>query len=250
MANFKFNVNTSGVIHLTSKLESISKSAFPAAVRSTLSDSAFAMKQKNIAESAGKNMTVRNKTVFKKFTGVERAKFNRNIESMSATVGFIDKDGVKGSKVAKGMEANEVGGIDKEGWMYMPKTRTSGSQQRLVRRGSRYNKSKVLNVKRARNIATKKASRFMIQASESFEQKKPFHFYSKKNVFLVQATSFTDSKSGIHNVKLDFLMRRRKDFNAKSKPTHFNKQAAEKTQTQIEGFYQKNAEFQFSKIWK
>jgi len=37
---------------------------------------------------------------------------------------------------------------------------------------------------------------------------------------------------------------------AKARATHFNREAAQKTQKQIEGFYQKNAEFQFQKIWK
>lgn len=250
MASFQFNVNSQAVIHLTAKLERLNKHAFPAAVRATLSDGAFEMKKTNILESAKRNMTVRNKTVFKKFTGVEKAKFNSNVESMKATVGFIPKDGLKGSKVPKGMEANEFGGVDDDGWMYMPKTRTSNSKDRLVRKGKRFDKGKVLNIRRARNIATKKASRFIINASESFNQKKAFHFYSKNNIFLVQATSFSQNSRGGTNIKLDFLMRRRKDFKAKAKPTHFVKESAIRTQKQMEGFYQKNATFQFNKVLK
>ena len=250
MANFQFNVNTDATIILTAKLERLNKIAFPSAVRASLSDAAFYMKQSGISNSANKNLTVRNRTVFKKFTGVEKARFNRNIEQMKASVGFIPKDGVKGSKVPQGMEANEAGGVDSDGWMYMSKTRVSGSSKRLVRTGSRFKKSNVLNVKRARNIATKKASRFMIQASESFEQKKPFHFYSKKNIFLVQTTSYKTGKDGVHSVKLDFLMRRRKDFNAKAKATHFVKEAALITQKKMDEFYAKNAQFQFDRVLK
>lgn len=250
MANFSFDVNTAGIIHLTDRLERLNRSAFPSAVRATLSDAAFEMKQKNILESAKKNLTVRNKTVFKKFTGVEKAKFNRNIESMRATVGFVDKDGVKGSKVAKGMESNEVGGVDTKGWMYNSDSRISKDKDRLVRRNSRFKKSNILNVRRARNIATKKALDFFGYAYESFHQKKSFHLRTKKGLFLVQATSFKDDSSGIPSVKLEFLMRSRKDFNAKANPTHFVKEGAIRTQKQMEGFYQKNAEFQFQKVWK
>lgn len=250
MANFRFDVNTAGIIHLTDRLERLNRSAFPSAVRSTLSDAAFEMKQKNILESAKRNLTVRNKTVFKKFTGVERAKFNRNIESMQATVGFVPKDGVKGSKVPDGMEANEVGGVDTKGWMYNNDSRISKDKTRLVRRNSRYKKSNILNVRRARSIATKKALDFFGYAYESFNQKKAFHLRTKKGLVLAQATSFKDDSSGIPSVKLEFLMRSRKDFNAKAKATHFVKEGAIKTQKQIEGFYQKNAEFQFQKVWK
>lgn len=249
MSGIHFNVNTASLLQLTDRLERLNKYAFPSVVRSTLSDGAFEMKKKNIFESAKKNMIVRNKTVFKKFTGVQRAKFSSKIETMKAIVGFIPKDGVKGSKVPAGMEANEIGGTDDDGWMYMNDARVSKSKDRLVRRNARYDKSKVLDIRKARNIKTKKASRFIVNSYESYQQKKPFHFYSKKNIFLVQAKSFRQ-KSETADVKLDFLMRRRKDFSATAKPTHFNREAAEKTQKQMEGFYKKNAEYQFNKAMK
>ena len=249
MANFRFNVNTDAAIILTAKLERMNKSAFPSAVRSTLSDGAFAMKQKEILVSAKRNMTVRNPSVFKKFTGVKKAT-GFNVKTMQSEVGFIPKEGVKGSKIPEGMERNEVGGIDDDGWMYMAKTRISNSKDRLVRKGERFNKGKVLNIRRARNIATKKASRFIVNSYESFKQKKAFHFYSKNNIFLVRATSFSQDSSGETNIKLDFLMRRRKDFNAKAKATYFNREAAIATSKQMEGFYAKNATFQFNKVLK
>jgi hypothetical protein len=246
----KLNVNTKANIVLTSKLERLNKTAFPSAVRSTLNDAAFEMKKTNIAESAKKNMTVRNKTVFKKFTGVKRAT-GFNIRSMEAEVGFIPKDGLKGSKVPIGMESNEVGGTDSSGFMYMPKTRTSNRSTRLVRRNARYNKSKVLKIGRgATNINSKSKSRFIVSAIESVEQKKPFHFATKKGFFLVQATSYNQGPDGKTKVKLDFLMRGRNKFKARAKATHFNREAALKTAQQIEVFYKKNAEYQFNKIWK
>jgi hypothetical protein len=108
MANFRFNVNTDAAIILTAKLERMNKSAFPSAVRSTLSDGAFAMKQKEILVSAKRNMTVRNPSVFKKFTGVKKAT-GFNVKTMQSEVGFIPKEGHKGRKIPEGMERNEVG---------------------------------------------------------------------------------------------------------------------------------------------
>jgi hypothetical protein len=49
---------------------------------------------------------------------------------------------------------------------------------------------------------------------------------------------------------MDFLMRSRKQNVAKAKATYFNKEAALKTQTEIDGFYAKNATYQFNKVLK
>ena len=73
MARQSLNINNDAVIALTAKLERLNKSALPSAIRSTLNDSAFLMKQKNILESAKNNMTVRNQSFFKRYTGVKRA---------------------------------------------------------------------------------------------------------------------------------------------------------------------------------
>lgn len=247
----KIDINADGMIALTAKLERLNKSALPLAIRSTLNDCAFEMKKTNILSSAKLNMTVRNPTVFKKFTGVKRAT-GMNIRTMVAEVGFIPKEGVKGGKVPEGMEHNEFGGTDADGWMYMLKSRTSGSSKRLVRRNARYNKGKVLKFGRNSNIKSKAKEKvdFMFKSYESFTHKMPFDFTTKKGRFLVQATSFTKGSDGNSKVKLDFLMRGRSKFKATAKATHFNQEAAIKTSKQIEGFYKKNAEYQINKIWR
>ncbi len=247
----KLNVNTKANIILTAKLEKLNKSAFPSAVRATLNDAAFEMKKTNILESAKKNMHVRNPTVFKKFTGVSKAT-GFQVGNMAAEVGFIPKDGKKGNKIPGGMESNEIGGTDETGFMYLPKTRNSGSRSKgLVKRNSRYNKSKLLKIGRgATNIKTKSRERFIVTAIESVEQNKPFNFATKKGLFLVQATSYEQGADGKTKVKLDFLMRGRNKFKARAKATHFNQEAAIKTSKQVEVFYKKNAEYQFNKIWR
>ncbi|MEN9913994.1 MAG: hypothetical protein RL528_730, partial [Bacteroidota bacterium] len=76
-------------------------------------------------------------------------------------------------------------------------------------------------------------------------------FRSKKGQFLVQVLKVEHDY--IRNKPIftvDFLMRGRKKHNAKAKPTHFNREAAQKTQRQMEGFYQKNAQHHFDKVWK
>lgn len=249
MANFAFNVNTSGIIHLTDRLERLNKSAFPSAVRATLSDAAFEMKQKNILESAKKNMKVKQPNFFKANTGVERARFSRNVESMKATSGFINKKGVKASKAVNyGMEANEVGATDSSGLMYKKATRTGRG---LVRRKNYYDKDKLASKYKSAKFKRGGKSN-MVRLVAGLMENKPVKIISKKGTFIVRVISIS---SGVDkkkpDIQLEFLMSDRNgDRTAKTKATHFNREAAQKTQKQIEGFYIKNADFQFKRVWR
>lgn len=248
MASIKFNVNTDATIALTARLERLNKSAFPSAVRSTLNDGAFEMKKKNILDSAKKNMEVRNPSFFRKFTGVKRAG-GFDVKSMYAEVGFknTDPNPIKGKKAIEGMESNEVGGSDNTGAMYLPKARTSNNRNRLVRKKARFDKSKIAKGTSSK-IKTKKLD-FVGNAYVSFKEKAPTFIETSKGKFLVQVTKFSSDHKKL-NIKMDFLMRSRKQHAAKAKATHFVKEGALKTAKQIEGLYKKNAEYQFSKIWK
>ena len=253
MNNFKFDVNTSGIISLTAKLEALNKSAFPSAVRATLSDGAVEMKKKNILESAEKNMKVKAPNFFKANTGFERAKFNRNIENMQASVGFVNNRGIKANKaVTYGMEANETGATDTTGLMYKQKLR---SDKGLVRRSKYYDKNKHA-VRTVTKWTSKKRTNFFIQSAfASFNSKKPIKVSTRSGTALIQVKSIKRKKTDDNGkrgltLKYDLLMLDRTHKKAKAKATHFNKEAAMKTQTQLEGFYIDNAEFQFKKIWK
>lgn len=244
------NINTDANIILTAKLERLNRSAFPSAVRSTLNDGAFEMKKKNILESAKKNMTVRNPSFFRKFTGVKRATGFR-IDSMYAEVGFknTDSNPIKGKKAIEGMEKNEVGGSDNTGAMYMKKARTGSSRNRLVRRKARFNKSNI-----AKGTSSSRKSKkldFVRNAYASLNEKAPTFIETKSGRFLVQVKKITNDKGHKKiNIKMDFLMRDRKKNVAKAKATYFNKEAAIKTSKQMDDFYYKNATYQFNKALK
>ncbi len=243
----KLDVNTNANIILTAKLERLNRSAFPSAVRSTLNDAAFEMKLRNLPISAKTNMTIRNPTLMRKFTGVKRAN-GFNVSSMYSEIGFIPKDGISGSKVPEGMEHNEVGGVDSGGAMYLGKARTSNSLKKRVRRAARFSKSNLASTGRSSNLKNKKEG-FMSRALASLNDKKPVMIKSSKGSFLVQVTSISSgTKDRKLDIKMDFLMRGRKKSPARAKPTHFNREAALKTASQMEGFYQKNATFQFNKV--
>ena len=234
----KMDVNTNANIILTAKLERLNRSAFPSAVRSSLNDAAFEDKRFNLPESAKLNMDVKNPSFFRKFTGVKRAS-GFNVSNMYSEVGFSPSNEIKAKKALEGMEKNEVGGMDDDGGMYIGKSRTGRG---LVKKNARFNKSKVLKTKSKSNIARMYASA---------KSKKQVFINTSKGRFLIQAKSFQRGVNGAGpDIKVDFLMRHRKQHISRMKPTHFVKEAAIKTSKQIEGFYSKNATFQFNKVLK
>lgn len=211
---------------------------FPSAVRSTLNDAVFELKKGGILDSAKKNMTVRNPTFFKRYTGVKKAT-GFDVGSMYSQVGFSDRGEQKAKKAVKGMESNEVGGIDDDGGMYLPKTRTGRG---LVKKNSRFNKSNLAKTKG-------KSKSNVARMYASSKEKKPIFINTSKGRFLVQATGF-DKSGGSLDIKLDFLMRGRKKHAAHAKALHFNREAALKTHKMMDEFYKKNSEYQFNKVLK
>lgn len=239
MANFRMNVNTDASIILTAKLERLNKSAFPSAVRSTLNDASFTMKQKEILDSAKLNMKVKSPSFFKRYTGVKRAN-GFNVSSMYSEVGFQDRGQNSARKaINKGMESNEFGGRDDEGGMYIGKSRGAKG---LVKRNARFDKSKVLKTKSKSNIARMYASA---------KSKKQVFINTSNGRFLVQVKSFDRGvQGGGPNIQVDFLMRHRKQHIANAKATHFIKESALKTAKQMDEFYLRNATYQFQKVLK
>lgn len=250
MANVRFDVNTNAVIALTAKLERLNRQGLPNAIRSTLNDAAFVSKKSNILDSAKRNMTVRNPSFFRKFTGVNKAT-GYNVNSMYSEVGFVntDPDKKKGRKAIEGMQSNEVGGTDTQGAMYLKKARVSGSAKRLVRRGARFAKS---NLAKSRQGSGKgKKAGFMSNVVASLEENKPVFIKSKKGTFLVQVTKISSKRKGKKlDIKMIWLMRSRRTNAAHAKATHFVEEAAKKTQKQMEVFFAKNAQREFDKVLK
>lgn len=247
MSNFKFNVNTDAAIILTAKLERLNKSAFPSAVRSTLSDGAFSMKKVGILKSAEKNMKVKAPNFFKANTGVDRAK-GFNVNQMSATVGFMNKRGLSANKaVTYGMEANEFGATDTTGLKYYPATRGARG---MVKRSQYFDKSKV---------DSDDKGTFVNKAFRSLKSKKAVFVNTKKGRALIKVKSIRTYKRANKNkgiskgglkINSTLLMMDRTHKKAKAKATHFNREAALETQKMMDDFYKKNAEFQFNKVLK
>ena len=105
-----FSIDTKASKDFAAKLQQMKASAFPNAVRETLSKAALNVKQKTMPISAKKAFTERQKNFFKANSKVDFAK-GKDIKTMQSEVGFISEK-LKGNSnyAVKDLEAQENGG--------------------------------------------------------------------------------------------------------------------------------------------
>tara|TARA_B100000953_G_C18034140_1_gene423819 strand:- start:3049 stop:3792 length:744 start_codon:yes stop_codon:yes gene_type:complete len=244
-----FSVNNKAVIQLTAKLERMHKSAFPSAVRNTLNNAAFDMKQKGILESARKNFTtVRSPSFFKRMTRVNKAS-GWNVNRMRSEAGFVNASDPSIRSAVEGMEKQEFGGIVNDGARYLKGARTSNSYDRKVRRKNYYDRSKVITG-RNRGRGTRK-SKFVSRMYRSKKSKKPFFMNTMRGNFLVEVRSIRRNKrSGKIKASLKFLMMSRDKTPVNISRTRFISKAAIKESKSLARNYEKNANYQFKKFTK
>ncbi len=105
-----FNINSTQIRALTSKLESMHRSALPVAVRETLNQTAFDVKKVELIKETGAKFTKRSPSFFKAFSKVKKAT-GFNISQMQATVGMVDRKPGGGSEQAgRNMTPRQRGG--------------------------------------------------------------------------------------------------------------------------------------------
>jgi len=125
----ELNINNTANVAFSNKLERLSKSALPVAVRTTLNSAAFDVKKNTMPEQVSKTFTERRKTFFKANSRVEMAR-GFNVESMQSKVGFIN--GGKNQAV-RDLEAQEEGGkIGGRSFVPMDTSRISKSLKTIV----------------------------------------------------------------------------------------------------------------------
>lgn len=146
-----FSIDTRASKEFAAKLQQMKASAFPNAVRETLSAAAKQVKQKTMPAAANKAFTDRTKNFFKANSKVDFAK-GKDIKTMSSTVGFISEK-LKGNSnyAVKDLEAQENGGqITNRSFMPLDSARMSGSRGRTV-----VNKNRLENIKRVFKVRIK-----------------------------------------------------------------------------------------------
>lgn len=123
------DINTDAIITATNKLERISNTALPYAVRFTLNDLAFDSKN-NVPEAGKELFTTRNRSFLKAATFVNKAK-GKSINGMESSMGI---NSVRFSKIAENLSKQETGGSVERNLIPMKQARISNSDEKKVRR--------------------------------------------------------------------------------------------------------------------
>jgi len=236
-APIKVDVDSSAMAEYSQKMRKINRTALPVAIRNTLNGAAFLDKKTNFPGSASRNFpNGKNKTFFKRYTGVKKA-VGYDVNKMVSEMGMMDMGNKSVRTALENMRKQEAGGIIDTGFSYLKEAR-GGKEHGKVRTANYYDKSKVISgrSKAGRNKGTNK-SKFVARAFRAKKEKKPMFFNSMKGNFLVSVKKI--KKNGRDTVEIDFklLMKERKDKPAKIKATNFVLEAAILTQKEIPKLY-------------
>jgi len=129
------NINCDAAVVFANKLERMSKSALPVAVRQTLNSAAFDVKQKTMPAAAKQSFIQRQPNFFKANSKVVMAQ-GFDLHTMKSTVGFISLGGT--NKAVEDLEQQEDGGkIGGRSFVPLPAARTSRSWKKKVKNDMR-----------------------------------------------------------------------------------------------------------------
>lgn len=239
----KFNIDTNACVVLTDRLERLNKSALPVAVRQTLNNAAFDVKQKTLEQSANKNFIRRAPTFFKKFSGVNKAS-GFDMRSMKAEVGMTAQGVQTAETAVSNMAIQEFGGAIRKGADYLKAAR-AGSLGRKVTKANYFNKNRLVkgNFKRANTSKSK----FVAAAYVSLREKKQVSVQTIKGRFLMQVTGIRKSKKGQLKIKSKLILKDRTLKPAKITATNFSREAAFMTVAKMDGMFRVEAEKQFAR---
>lgn len=255
----QFSIDISNLQHLSKQLKSLSKSAFPVAIRKTLNDAGFNTKLKTIPKSANKNFKKRQPNFFSANSKVIPA-IGFNVQTMKSEVGFYSNS-LRGNnnRAVKDLEEQEHGGlIEKKDFIAEDGARATPGG--LVKPNRRLGKMPSLTGKVAiassmgmvrgkmRTIKSKK-QRFIRAA---FMAKKKFGGYllgnknnnGSKTLSIITAISggggnFQFKRTPLYNVN--------KGRAVKVKETNFMKRASYESSLQMNKMFISNAQLQFKK---
>ena len=247
----KFDVNSDACIKLTSKLERLGRFTLPNTVRSTLNEAAFRDK-KLIPETAKRKFITRNKSFFKAFTTVQKAKGD-NINRMVAITGINES---KGSRVAEGLEKQEFGGnLKGNKTIFNKDSRVSKSPNKRVSKRNMYSKqsgsiydatSAYLRSKGSRKRKFISAIHSTINSGQNLMLLKT----GNKGIVYKFNGSVSSLKTKKSRIKLQKLYNYRENPNINVKRTNFMSDSANVIRKQIPNIYKKKAEYQFKKALK
>jgi hypothetical protein len=237
----KLDINTDEIVIHANRLEKMSRTALPNAVRGTLNSLAFDVKKSTMPAQAEKSFTNRKKNFFKSKSNVQMAR-GSHINSMESRVGFLPTSD-KNDQAVENLEQQERGGkIDKRDFVPTKEARTTKSQTRTVaRRNQLRNIKGVARVSQAKGKS--KGERFI----------KTVVHVGKKGVLLtdknlLRVKSIKRNKDGSWKFRFDRLYSFEENRSVRVNATHFMEKATKKTMKKEIDLFRKQADRELRKL--
>ena len=237
------DVNTNALNGFSNILKGLHKSAFPSAVRDTLSLAARDVKTKTMPETSD-DFIHRTPTFFKANSKVDFAT-GYNVNSMSATVGFFENKLINGTTnySIKDLEEQEDGGtINMKTFIPTVHARKGKTKKGLVKPNFRLNKIREKGLINANKLSGKnERQKYLIAANMAGVG--GFVIYKR----MLWRINSLRKKSKVERTPIYSVSKGR---NIKVKNTQFMKLASLKTANKMEGYYLGHAKKQIDRLVK
>lgn len=234
----RLDVNAKDMVVFANKLEKMSKSALPVAVRSALNSTAFDVKQNTMPKKAVREFVQRDKNFFKANSRVDMAR-GFDVNNMKSTVGFISRNGK--NQAVEDLEKQEYGGAIK-GRSFIPldQARAGNVNRGKVRAGSRISKMRIV---RQRAMKSKsKGGRFAVAMKTAGVG----GFVLGENGILWRVNSLDRDKNGRYKITGVFSFK--KGRSVRVDRTNFMREASTQSSRKMEDFFVKEAKRQITKL--
>lgn len=251
----QFEIDSSAIEKYGHTLAKIHRSALPTAVRATLNGAAFDVKKNTLLSSAKKTFTERQKNFIKANSRVDPAT-GWDIGKMEAIVGMSEQ-GLSGENnySVKDLEQQEHGGkINKKAFIPMRGARTGRSDKKTVRAAARLSKIGTNSFTHLNRGSAKSRSQQFIRAAIYAVSKGDGYVLGHRtkgggrtlwkidSISINRGTKKMKLKATpLYNVMAGRSVRI-------SKPTHFMREAAEKSAKQMPKIFNHEAERQIKKF--
>ena len=176
------DVDSSEIVKFSNKLEKIGRFELPVVARQTLNEAAFRMKgfsgrRGEIDTEAEKQFDFRrNKSLFKAFTGAEKARGN-NINSMVSKAGIIERPGR--DLLSQGLAQQQEGGAIESKSTPISTARIGRNIAKSVKKANYLNRLAPVDLRR------NKGKRFVVRAATAFKNNRAIIFKSRTGVDFV-----------------------------------------------------------------
>jgi hypothetical protein len=255
--NFTLRIESKSVDELAGKLQQISRSSFPVAIRQTLNSAAFDVKKTTMPKESEKAFENRSKNFFKANSKVIQAN-GFNVNTMQSEVGFYENKLKNQSTnyAVKDLEQQENGGNgERRSFVALKQIRNSSGLVKANQRMESIREKPITRMSQTGRAANKTSSkRITLSKSQSFVKasmraikETDGLIMSKKNsdgeqiVSRVLSVSQSLGKKRKLKIKTLRMYTVKKNRKVNPKATHFMRNSAEKSAVLMEFNFQKHA---------